>query len=271
MALPAGLRKRVSAWLHGEAEPAPAEVAPVAEATKLEDAVAPRQVVDMRGVSAVMGEHLVKAREKAQGWILEVQAPLEEIAEELGLATPKYGDPAVVVDIETLALRSAPIFLVGMLDLSTGRVRQTLAADYSGEVEMLAVAAACLRQGLGVITYNGATFDLPYLRERMAYWRMDAPVMGEHRDLLMVLRAKKTGRPSLRLTAVEEWLLGRVRTADVDGAELPEMYKAYVDGGADEILAPALAHNLMDLWSCAEIHTLLDEADLGQSIRRTGE
>ena len=237
--------------MHGDPEPPKAEVA------EAEEPPSAQQVVDMRGLSAVMCEHLAAAHVKREGGLIEVEAPLEGIAEELGLAAPKYGDPAVVLDIETLALRSAPIFLLGMLDLSTGRVRQTLAADYSGEIEMLAVASACLGQGLAIITYNGATFDLPYLRERMAYWRMDAPATCEHRDLLVVLRAMKTGRPSLKLTAVEEWMLGRRRAADVDGAALPDMYKAYMDDGAGEIIAPALAHNLMDLWSCAEIHALL--------------
>jgi hypothetical protein len=247
----------VSAWLHGDPEAAPVGVEAEAAAPKEGDSAAGRQVVDMRGVSDVMGRYLATARENAEGGLLDIEAPIEAMAEELGLATPKYGDPAVVMDLETLALRSAPIFLVGMLDLSTGRVRQTLAADYAGEVEMLTVAAATLREGLAVITYNGTTFDLPYLRERMAYWRLGALETGEHRDLLRVLRAMKTGRPSLKLTAVEEWMLGRVRAADVDGAELPERYKEFVDGGVGEILAPALAHNLMDLWSCAEIHALL--------------
>jgi hypothetical protein len=215
----------------------------------------------MRAVAALMADELAAAaHQPAAAGVLEVDAPLDALAAALGLEPPRPADAALVVDVETLGLRSAPIFLVGILDLSARRVRQTLAVDYSGEVAMLASAAARLGDGPVVITYNGSTFDLPYLRERMAYWRMDPPRIAEHRDLLLLLRAKKTDRPTLRLSAVEEWLLGRTRFADVAGADLPDMYRAYVDAGAHDVIAPALAHNLVDLWSCGEIHALLEDA-----------
>lgn len=262
MALPAGLRKRVAAWLQGDALPPAVEI-DAAAAAAVPDSAA-RRVLDMRGVGALMCERLTAAREATEGGLIEVETPLGEVAEELGLAAPKYAGPALVMDLETLALRSAPIFLVGILDLAAGRARQILAADYSGEVEMLTAAAASLREASAVVTYNGTTFDLPYLRERMAYWRLGPLEHGEHYDLLLILRSRRTDKKSLKLTAVEERLLGRTRLADVDGAALPERYKEFMDGGGCEVIAPALAHNLMDLWSCGDIHALLGEADEGR-------
>ena len=75
-----------------------------------------------------------------------------------------------------------------------------------------------------------------------------------HLDLLHASRRRWKGRlPDCRLTTIERHVTRRRRVGDVSGAEVPDLYHAYVKNGDPYPLVPVFHHNLLDVITMAEI------------------
>jgi len=262
MPLPASLRRRIAEYLRRgtAAEEKTGGAAQTARDNQPmpKPGPPPRRVVDMRGLAAMLEPHLTTGTQPGGAGVAEVRLALEDIAADLGLRFDAAASrEALVLDIETLGLRSAPVFLVGVLNTATGEIVQLLAADYAAEPSLVQTAAGLLGAAPRVITYNGVAFDLPYLADRLRYWRLGELRVAEVLDVLAVLRSKRTEWPNLRLATLEEICLGRCRLGDIEARQLPALYQDAVRTGNLGPLARALAHNLMDLWACHDLATRL--------------
>ncbi len=165
-----------------------------------------------------------------------------------------------LLDTETAGLSSAPIFLVGMIVWETDAADralsvQLLARDYAEERAMLAEAAGLLAQRSVLLTYNGRSFDLPMLRERMIYHALgECPEPAVHLDLLHEVRSRFRGRwEDCRLQTLEQHLCGRQRVDDIDGAEIPQAWHDFVHTGDASRIARIIQHNRMDLMTMLEV------------------
>lgn len=265
MPLPAALRRRISDYLRRGAVVQEHEGS---QADTLGTSMQPTRdkqapgccMVDMRALAALLEPHLAAAARPESGSLAQVRLAMDEIAAAIGLKPATHGRlEGIVLDIETLGLRAAPVILVGLLNCATGEMVQLLATDYAAEPTLLQAAAAHLVATPLVITYNGAAFDLPYLEDRMRYWRLGKARVAAVLDVLARLRKKRGEWPNLRLTTVEEACLGRCRVGDIDPAHLPDLYGQAVRAGNLTILSSVLAHNLLDLWACRDLAVLLAE------------
>ncbi len=160
------------------------------------------------------------------------------------------------LDLETAGLSNAPVFLVGLLYLEEEglALRQYLARTYAEEACVTALFAAIAAGRRLLISYNGKTFDLPYLRTRAAAtgvpFRCDLP----HMDLLHVCRRAWRGQvPDHRLQTLERWICRRFRNDDIPGHAVPEAYHAFVRTGDATQMARILHHNALDLLTLAEL------------------
>lgn len=91
-----------------------------------------------------------------------------------------------------------------------------------------------------LVTYNGKSFDLPFLRKQMG---VDLP--QAHIDLMHVLR-----RLGYRggLKSIERQLgLGRADMADVDGYTAVLLWHAFEQSGDERVLETLLAYNVQDV------------------------
>src|SRR5438067_839545 len=81
---------------------------------------------------------------------------------------------------------AAPLFLIGVLSLVAGglTLTQYFARGYEEEAALLNDFSRFLPTSRMVVTFNGETFDLPYLRDRSIYHRLPAPLFPDHLDLL---------------------------------------------------------------------------------------
>jgi len=161
-----------------------------------------------------------------------------------------------VLDVETCGLRSMPAFMVGMLiaDARGLILSQALARDYAEEPALLEWTGRMLEEAGGVITFNGSSFDLPYLRDRRVYHRQPPWAEPPHLDMLHVARRVwGKGLPNCRLQTLEEHLTGRVRRDDIPGCDIPNVYHAYVQSGDARPIRTILRHNRLDLLTLAEI------------------
>ena len=93
------------------------------------------------------------------------------------------------LDIETTGLRMSPLFLVGLMytavNASGGSlvVDQLFARDYSEEEVVLGFLAECMPRFDILVTFNGISFDVPYIQERMTVHRLVfRRASGSHRS-----------------------------------------------------------------------------------------
>jgi len=169
----------------------------------------------------------------------------------------RYGHRRMLfLDIETCGLQSAPVILVGLCHVGERNLvlRQLFARDYGEERSMLAEVDRIAGEFDFLVTFNGKTFDLPFLRDRAIHHRIPFEMRLPHLDLLWMARRRWRGVvPNCRLKTLEWHVLRRRRAGDVAGAEIPGMYHEYVKNGQPHRLIPVFHHNLLDLVAMAEL------------------
>ena len=183
----------------------------------------------------------------------------------LNLYTAAFADPhrLVAIDIETMGLFSRPIFLFGaaVVDGDKVRVMQFLARDI--DEEPAAIEAFCeLLADRPIMSYNGRSFDVPYINQRRWYYDMPGEIDNVHFDMLHFARRRFAGAfPDARLLTIEKHLFGEDRADDVPGAMVPEFYESYLATGNPGPLVPVIEHNRRDMITVAKLFARLCEEE----------
>jgi tetratricopeptide (TPR) repeat protein len=134
-------------------------------------------------------------------------------------------------------------------------VTQVLMRDYDQESALLEAVLEHAREAACLVTYNGASFDLPLLKSRLTMHRVRGGLDGlAHVDLLYparrVFRLRLGG---CSLTRIEEQVFGVQREDDLPGAEIPARYFEYLEKRDEHLLDDVLRHNQMDIVSLARL------------------
>ena len=169
----------------------------------------------------------------------------------------------VVLDIETLGLSpDRPVILIGAARPAGDDivVRQYLVRDIGEEAAVVKTFLSQVHSGSFLVTYNGKSFDVPYVRGRMAYYgirgRLDVP----HYDMLpFARRVWREQVADCRLVTLEKHLFATAREDDVPGDLVPAFYKTYQETGNVGPLVPIVAHNRQDLVTLARLFARLHE------------
>jgi uncharacterized protein YprB with RNaseH-like and TPR domain len=160
------------------------------------------------------------------------------------------------LDLETCGLSGCPVFLAGVALIGENDVvlRQLFARDYAEERALLAELARLMEEADFLVTFNGKTFDVPFLRDRAVHHRMQLPFSLPHLDLVwMVRRRWKRQLPDCKLKTLEWRVLRRRRAGDVWGHEIPGLYHDYVQNGQPHRLIPIFHHNMLDVVAMVEL------------------
>jgi uncharacterized protein YprB with RNaseH-like and TPR domain len=177
---------------------------------------------------------------------------------------PVPATPALVfLDLETTGFSSTPLFLAGMVFEHDGVMRslQYLARDYSEEKVLLGLLDELMGRFDTCVTFNGKSFDMPYIRDRAKYHGVSLGASPEQYDLLHVARRRwKRRLPDCRLVTLETHILGRRRIGDVPGREVPCIYHDFVHTKDARRLRGVLRHNMIDCISMAQLFISLAEA-----------
>jgi len=173
----------------------------------------------------------------------------------LALALHALLDPSdlLFLDIETMGLfGGSPIVVAGLARVSGDRVEltQLVAASPAAEPALVRRTADAIAASPGLVTFNGRSFDLPYVGLRAAYY--GAPLVADpvHFDLLPHSRRAYRGRvPDCRLDTLARHVLGEDRGEDVPGALVPLLYQDYLaaPGRRAGLLAAIADHNRADV------------------------
>ncbi|OPZ84518.1 MAG: hypothetical protein BWY76_01808 [bacterium ADurb.Bin429] len=161
------------------------------------------------------------------------------------------------MDLETTGLAHSPLFLIGAMVWDGGDfvIRQYLARHYGEEAAVTALFLDLACEKRLFVSFNGKSFDLPYVRTRAAACGIPCALDAAHLDLLHECRRAWKGHlPNCKLQTLEQHICGRPpRVGDIPGAEIPEAYHAYVRTGHSGQMAQIIRHNLMDLVTLAEL------------------
>ncbi len=127
------------------------------------------------------------------------------------------------------------------------------------EPAFLFALRAEIEEADGLASFNGASFDLPVLRNRWVMARMEGELAHPpHVDLLALVRSLYRHRmESCTLRMVEERLLGYERDDPVSGALAPDAYFEYLRRGSGQVLDMVMEHNRLDVVSLVHLHSLL--------------
>lgn len=162
----------------------------------------------------------------------------------------------IFMDLETTGLDATPLFLIGTMVWEDGGfvVHQYLARDYSEERAVIALFDEQARQKQLMVSFNGRSFDMPYVRTRAAATGAPFDIRLPHCDLLLEARRAWSSRlPNCRLQTIETHILGRTRHDDLPGRLIPEAYHEFVRTGDARRIIQILEHNVPDLITMAEI------------------
>ena len=167
----------------------------------------------------------------------------------------------VFLDLETTGLcGTQPLFLIGLIYLQGGKLclKQLLARSFEEEAGVLRAAFESLSKRPVWVSYNGLTFDEPFLRSRFCYYFGESPAPRLHIDLLRHVRQQyRDLLPNCRLTTVEAYILDTYRPDDVPGYMIPELYYQFVMYQEPALLEDILLHNSRDLQSLVRLMGVL--------------
>lgn len=162
------------------------------------------------------------------------------------------GRSIVFFDTETTGLggSGAVAFLIGIGSLCKEgfEIRQYLLPDYSDEAAMLEDILEELSTAT-MVSYNGQTFDLPVVRDRMVINRVERSFAPkEHIDLLHPTRRLYRRRlQDCTLTNIEREIFGFHREDDIPGYLIPSVYFSWLSEEMTDEMSLVLEHNRYDI------------------------
>jgi uncharacterized protein YprB with RNaseH-like and TPR domain len=166
-----------------------------------------------------------------------------------------------IVDIETLGLSERPIILLGIAKPTETHVctSQFLLRDIQDEPSAIWALVSQLEPNLSLITYNGRSFDIPFIKQRLAYYGLDASLDNPHFDVLhFTRRALRHKLTDCRLETVEKYI-GVKREINIPGALVPHFYETYLRTKNTGPLVAIVEHNKQDLLTLGTLFSKLYE------------
>ena len=168
------------------------------------------------------------------------------------------------LDIETTGLGTAPVFLIGTMECVKDEFlfRQYFARGYEEEVSILSAVSERLKDVELLVTFNGKTFDMPFIANRATACGIKMHHANTHLDMLNESRRHYKGTvPNCRLQTLERHVCGRCREDDIPSAQIPAAYNAFVRTGKTDKIESIILHNLIDIFTMADIMTRMWRCD----------
>lgn len=154
------------------------------------------------------------------------------------------------LDLETGGFSGSPVFLAGTMrwNGSDFVLRQYFARHYGEEASLLRALAQLSRDFDALVSFNGKSYDVPFLRDRARVHAVALTLPEFHLDLLHPARRRWRGRwMDCRLQTLELFVCRRRRSGDVPSDEVPSLYHDFVRRGDPYRLLPVFHHNLLDV------------------------
>jgi uncharacterized protein YprB with RNaseH-like and TPR domain len=189
-----------------------------------------------------------------------------------------------VLDIETTGLSSERShFIIGGLlsfqDNGNSQFSQYFAEDLSEEKEILAKYLKEVTANDVVVTYNGQSFDIPFLLNRAKKMGIEIGNIPYNLDLYLVLNGHSSLRkllPNLKQKTVENFMgLWAYRTDKISGAESVTLYHEYLllkgkNESVTEHQNLLLLHNQDDVLQLGKLLPIIAKTDFHKAMFTMG-
>lgn len=158
------------------------------------------------------------------------------------------------MDIETLGLSNVPVILIGVAEIKNNKITssQYFLRDIYEEPAVLEAYLSHLDDDSIHVTFNGSMFDVPFIKNRCSYYRMNPQLDLPHLDLLYFARNLwKNTLPNCQLQTIEKEIFRIERKDDVPGQYIPGYYQTYLTERNIGPIVPIIEHNRQDIVSLA--------------------
>jgi uncharacterized protein YprB with RNaseH-like and TPR domain len=158
------------------------------------------------------------------------------------------------MDIETMGLSNVPIILIGVAEIKEHDIvcSQYFLRNYTEESSIIEAYLTHLDEDSVHVTFNGKTFDVPFIKNRCIYNRIDANLDLAHLDLMYFAKNLwSDDLPNCKLQTIEREMFGLEREGDVPGQYIPGYYKSYLENDNIGPVVPIIEHNAQDVISLA--------------------
>lgn len=163
------------------------------------------------------------------------------------------------IDIETTGFsrKNDYVVLIGLLyrEDKSYKLQQYFLEDLGLEKELLAEFMKALNRFELIITYNGLSFDYPFIQERAKIHRLPLKLNNlKHIDLYKHIQLNKKYLPidNYQLKTVEK-LLGINRKDEISGSDSVGLYNRYLQNKEPMIKEKILLHNYEDILNLPSI------------------
>jgi len=158
------------------------------------------------------------------------------------------------MDIETKGLSNVPIILIGVAEIKGSKIisSQYFLRDYTEEASIIEAYLTHLDEDSVHVTFNGKTFDVPFIKNRCRYNRIDGNLDLPHLDLMYFAKSLWGDElPNCQLQTIEREMFGIKREGDVPGQYIPGYYDTYLERNNIGPVVPIIEHNCQDIISLA--------------------
>ena len=166
------------------------------------------------------------------------------------------------IDIETLGLSEVPLFLIGIATFKDNHLitDQVFVRELKEEKAALHFLGELLQGKQAIGTFNGKSFDVPFLRKRMERHDLKHEINLPHFDLkYFSQKAFNNLVYDFKLSTLERKLFNVERVDDVSGFEIPYYYRTYIKTKNIGSVVPIIDHNKQDLISTAKLFMKLHD------------
>ncbi|MBE2189244.1 MAG: ribonuclease H-like domain-containing protein [Candidatus Kapabacteria bacterium] len=166
------------------------------------------------------------------------------------------------LDIETLGLSEVPLFLIGIATFKDNQLitEQIFVRELKEEKAALHFLGQLLQGKQAIGTFNGKSFDVPFIRKRMERHDLKHEIKLPHFDLKYFSQKAFSNLVfDFRLSTLERELFKVERVDDVPGFQIPRYYSTYIKTKNIGSVVPIIDHNKQDLISTAKLFMKLHE------------
>lgn len=157
------------------------------------------------------------------------------------------------MDIETKGLSNVPVILIGIAEIKGNHIisSQYFLRDYSEEDAVLGAYLSHLDDDSIHVTFNGKSFDVPFINNRCIYNRINANLDLPHLDLMHF--AKIYGVRNCLIANFKQLKKNSLALKDkmTLSQYIPGYYDTYLSENNIGPVVPIIEHNRQDIVSLA--------------------